>query len=183
MPAFKGLNTEESEIAAPAGHAGFVARRAKPRAAHRTLTSCCCPCCCPCLPWVQTAAANEQHYELPTEYFLAALGPHRKYSSCLYERPDMTLAEAEEAMLELCCARAQLEDGQEVRGHPGDDPGRHRAGWYWRARAGAAGRCMVCGPLAAVRLARLASLVGPKCCPQLRTLVACVARKYSPRSS
>ena len=26
----------------------------------------------------QTAAANEQHYELPTEYFLAALGPHRK---------------------------------------------------------------------------------------------------------
>lgn len=63
---------------------------------------------------VQTAAANEQHYELPTEYFLAALGPHRKYSSCLYERPDMSLAEAEEAMLELCCARAQLGDGQEV---------------------------------------------------------------------
>ena len=27
---------------------------------------------------VQTAAANEQHYELPTEYFLQALGPHRK---------------------------------------------------------------------------------------------------------
>lgn len=34
----------------------------------------------------QTAAANEQHYELPTEYFLAALGPHRKYSSCLYDK-------------------------------------------------------------------------------------------------
>ena len=27
---------------------------------------------------LQTAAANEQHYELPTEYFLKALGPHRK---------------------------------------------------------------------------------------------------------
>lgn len=64
---------------------------------------------------VQTAAANEQHYEVPTEYFLAVLGPHRKYSSCLYERPDSTLAEAEEAMLALSCRRAQLEDGQDVK--------------------------------------------------------------------
>ncbi|PSC74985.1 cyclopropane-fatty-acyl-phospholipid synthase [Micractinium conductrix] len=63
---------------------------------------------------VQTAAANEQHYELPTDYFLAVLGPHRKYSSCLYEHPNATLAEAEEAMLELSCQRAQLEDGQRV---------------------------------------------------------------------
>jgi cyclopropane fatty-acyl-phospholipid synthase-like methyltransferase len=64
----------------------------------------------------QTAAANEQHYEVPTEYFLAVLGPHRKYSSCLYEKPDASLAEAEAAMLELCCQRAQLEDGQQVDG-------------------------------------------------------------------
>ena len=64
---------------------------------------------------LQTAAANEQHYELPTEYFLAALGPHRKYSSCLYERPGASLEEAEVAMLEVCCQRAQLEDGQQVK--------------------------------------------------------------------
>lgn len=38
-----------------------------------------------------------------------------QYSSCLYERPDATLEEAEVAMLELCCQRAQLEDGQQVR--------------------------------------------------------------------
>lgn len=63
---------------------------------------------------VQTAAANEQHYELPTDYFLAALGPHRKYSSCLYDKPETTLPEAEAAMLELCCERAQLKDGQQV---------------------------------------------------------------------
>lgn len=63
---------------------------------------------------VQTAAANEQHYELPTEYFLRVLGPHRKYSSCLFERPDASLEEAEVAMLELCCERAQLQDGQQV---------------------------------------------------------------------
>jgi cyclopropane fatty-acyl-phospholipid synthase-like methyltransferase len=63
---------------------------------------------------LQTAAANEQHYELPTDYFLAVLGPNRKYSSCLYERPDASLEEAEVAMLELSCQRAQLEDGQKV---------------------------------------------------------------------
>ncbi|KAI3425235.1 hypothetical protein D9Q98_009003 [Chlorella vulgaris] len=63
---------------------------------------------------VQTATANEQHYELPTDYFLAVLGPNRKYSSCLYERPDASLEEAEVAMLELSCQRAQLEDGQKI---------------------------------------------------------------------
>ena len=26
--------------------------------------------------------ANEQHYELPPEFFALALGPHRKYSCC-----------------------------------------------------------------------------------------------------
>ena len=27
--------------------------------------------------------ANEQHYEVPAEFFAHVLGPHRKYSSCL----------------------------------------------------------------------------------------------------
>jgi cyclopropane-fatty-acyl-phospholipid synthase len=63
---------------------------------------------------VQTKEANEQHYEVPTEYYLKALGPRRKYSSCLYADKGTTLAEAEETMLALCAARAGLADGQDV---------------------------------------------------------------------
>lgn len=63
---------------------------------------------------VQTAAANEQHYEVPTEYFLLCLGKRLKYSSCLYPAASSTLEEAEEAMLRLYCERAQLKDGQTV---------------------------------------------------------------------
>ncbi|KAK9804356.1 hypothetical protein WJX72_008944 [[Myrmecia] bisecta] len=63
---------------------------------------------------IQTAAANEQHYEVPTEYFLLCLGKHLKYSSCLYPSPSTSLDQAEEAMLELCCQRAGLRNGQDV---------------------------------------------------------------------
>ena len=54
--------------------------------------------------------ANEQHYELPAEFFQLVLGPRLKYSSCLWE-PGDTLAAAEERMLALTCGRAQVEDG------------------------------------------------------------------------
>ena len=59
----------------------------------------------------QQEAANEQHYEVPTEYFTTVLGEHRKYSSCLYSRPGMTLEEAEVEMMELTCQRARLATG------------------------------------------------------------------------
>lgn len=58
--------------------------------------------------------ANQQHYELPPEFFSAVLGPHRKYSCCYFETPNATLAEAEAAALRITCERAQLADGQEV---------------------------------------------------------------------
>ncbi|MCA9003049.1 MAG: class I SAM-dependent methyltransferase [Planctomycetes bacterium] len=58
--------------------------------------------------------ANEQHYELPAEFFELVLGPHRKYSSAFYPRAGMSLAEAEEAMLRLTCERARLVDGQRI---------------------------------------------------------------------
>jgi cyclopropane-fatty-acyl-phospholipid synthase len=58
--------------------------------------------------------ANEQHYEVPAEFFGHVLGPHRKYSSCWFEHPQTTLAEAETAALRLTVRRAQLTDGQEV---------------------------------------------------------------------
>ena len=64
--------------------------------------------------------ANEQHYELPTEFFRHVLGRHMKYSGGCW--PDdvssldggSALDRSEEAMLELSAERALLEDGQDV---------------------------------------------------------------------
>ncbi len=61
-----------------------------------------------------TDAANRQHYELPSRFFEIVLGPRLKYSSCLYPRPGMNLAEAEVAALRETSAHADLEDGQAV---------------------------------------------------------------------
>ena len=44
---------------------------------------------------INQADANVQHYEVPAEFFAAHLGPHRKYSCCLYKTGKETLAEAE----------------------------------------------------------------------------------------
>ncbi|MCC5947181.1 MAG: class I SAM-dependent methyltransferase [Nitriliruptoraceae bacterium] len=63
---------------------------------------------------IDTAEANEQHYEVPTELFELMLGPHLKYSSAHWPIGVSTLAQAEEAMLALTCARAELADGQDV---------------------------------------------------------------------
>jgi cyclopropane-fatty-acyl-phospholipid synthase len=63
---------------------------------------------------VNTADANIQHYEVPAEYFATVLGPHRKYSCCLYASPDTPLQQAEAAMLDLTCQRAGIADGQSV---------------------------------------------------------------------
>lgn len=58
--------------------------------------------------------ANNQHYEVPDDFFRQVLGPRLKYSSCLYESGNETLAMAEDAMLALTCQRAELADGQDV---------------------------------------------------------------------
>ncbi len=58
--------------------------------------------------------ANQQHYEVPSEFFALVLGRHRKYSSALWPAGVRTLDEAEESMLALTCARAGLEDGQDI---------------------------------------------------------------------
>ena len=57
---------------------------------------------------------NEQHYEVPAEFFEIVLGPHMKYSSCLWPDGVETLAGAEEAMLALTCQRARIADGAEI---------------------------------------------------------------------
>ncbi len=63
---------------------------------------------------VQTAAANEQHYEVPTEFYQKCLGRRLKYSSGLWAPGVTTLDQAEEKMLALTCERAALADGQRV---------------------------------------------------------------------
>ena len=58
--------------------------------------------------------ANEQHYEVPSEFFELALGPRLKYSGAYWPPGVSTLEEAETAMLERTCDRAQLDDGQDI---------------------------------------------------------------------
>lgn len=63
---------------------------------------------------INTADANEQHYQVPTEFYLNVLGPRLKYSSGYWSSENTTFAESEEAMLELTCKRAELKDGQKI---------------------------------------------------------------------
>jgi cyclopropane-fatty-acyl-phospholipid synthase len=63
---------------------------------------------------IETAAANNQHYELPPDFFAQVLGPRRKYSSCLYPTGVTDIAAAEEAMLAETCRRAGVADGMDI---------------------------------------------------------------------
>jgi cyclopropane-fatty-acyl-phospholipid synthase len=63
---------------------------------------------------VETKAANEQHYEVPTRFYQLCLGKRLKYSSGLWAPGVATLDDAEKAMLKLTCQRAQLADGQNI---------------------------------------------------------------------
>lgn len=63
---------------------------------------------------VNTREANQQHYEVPTEFFQLVLGPHMKYSSCYFREGVTDLDQAEADMLAITCERADLWDGQTV---------------------------------------------------------------------
>ncbi len=63
---------------------------------------------------VNTADANEQHYEVPTQFYQYCLGKNLKYSSCYYKPGVTELDQAEDDMLELTCQRAELQNGQQV---------------------------------------------------------------------
>ena len=63
---------------------------------------------------VETRKANEQHYEVPPSFFRQVLGKRMKYSGCYWPDGVKTLDGAEEAMLDLTCRRAQVEDGMEI---------------------------------------------------------------------
>ncbi|QXD23605.1 cyclopropane-fatty-acyl-phospholipid synthase family protein [Opitutia bacterium ISCC 51] len=61
-----------------------------------------------------TDKANEQHYELPPEFFKTVLGSHLKYSSSIWSPKCESLDQSEKDALELLSQRAQLADGQKV---------------------------------------------------------------------
>jgi len=74
-----------------------------------------------------TEQANAQHYEVPAAFFETVLGPRLKYSCCFYpdkstrlaeradrEDGDRSLAQAEDAMLDLTCQRAEISDGMQI---------------------------------------------------------------------
>jgi cyclopropane-fatty-acyl-phospholipid synthase len=63
---------------------------------------------------IATTKANEQHYEVPDEFYQLVLGPRLKYSSGYWPSPTTTLPESEIAMLELYCERAGLADGMNI---------------------------------------------------------------------
>ncbi|MFZ8886314.1 MAG: SAM-dependent methyltransferase [Steroidobacteraceae bacterium] len=63
---------------------------------------------------INTADANEQHYEVPTAFYQRVLGRHLKYSCCLYPAGRTSLDEAEATMLALTAERAGLQDGDRI---------------------------------------------------------------------
>lgn len=58
--------------------------------------------------------ANDQHYEVPAEFFKQVLGHRLKYSCGYWPADVSSLDDAETAALSLTGARAQLTDGQSV---------------------------------------------------------------------
>ena len=61
----------------------------------------------------KTHDANEQHYEVPPEFFNYVLGKNLKYSCALFDNVD-SLDDAEESMFKLYIDRADIKNGQEV---------------------------------------------------------------------
>jgi cyclopropane-fatty-acyl-phospholipid synthase len=63
---------------------------------------------------VNTHDANEQHYEVPTEFFQLVMGKHLKYSSGFWKNDAVSFDQSEEDMLELTTERAELKDGMNI---------------------------------------------------------------------
>ncbi|MBC7864199.1 MAG: class I SAM-dependent methyltransferase [Bacteroidia bacterium] len=63
---------------------------------------------------VNTSDANEQHYEVPTQFYQYCLGKHLKYSSGFWKEGVTDIDTSERDMLEITCERAELKNGQNV---------------------------------------------------------------------
>src|SRR5690606_7944538 len=62
---------------------------------------------------IETDKANDQHYQVPTDFFLLSLGKNLKYSCCHWDKAT-NLDEAEDEMLALTLKRAEVKDGQHI---------------------------------------------------------------------
>lgn len=63
---------------------------------------------------VNTADANEQHYEVPTLFYQYCLGKNLKYSCGFWKDGVTDINTSETDMLEITCERAVLSNGQKV---------------------------------------------------------------------
>ena len=63
---------------------------------------------------VNTVDANQQHYEVPTQFYQYCLGKNLKYSCGYWKNGVKDLDTSENDMLELTCLRAELQNGQQV---------------------------------------------------------------------
>ena len=63
---------------------------------------------------VAAEQANEQHYEVPAEFFRHSLGRRLKYSCCYWTDDTASLDQAEENALRITCENAGIEDGMDV---------------------------------------------------------------------
>jgi cyclopropane-fatty-acyl-phospholipid synthase len=63
---------------------------------------------------IATDEANEQHYELPTQFFERVLGPHMKYSSGYWDDGVTDIETSEARMLALTCERSGIKDGDRI---------------------------------------------------------------------
>ncbi len=63
---------------------------------------------------IATDDANDQHYQVPTEFYTRILGARMKYSACYWPEGVGNLDEAEEASLMLVSERAELKDGMDI---------------------------------------------------------------------
>lgn len=63
---------------------------------------------------LHTPKANEQHYEVPTEFFKLVLGRYMKYSSGYWVEGNRDFDRSQKDMLEITCERADIRDGHSV---------------------------------------------------------------------
>ena len=63
---------------------------------------------------INTTDANEQHYEVPTEFYKLCLGKRLKYSCAYFAEGVKNLDEAEELMLQKYVERSGMKDGMNI---------------------------------------------------------------------
>lgn len=63
---------------------------------------------------VHTQEANEQHYELPPEFFSLVLGKNKKYSSAFWSESCQDLNQAEDEALQTTLDRVEITDGMQI---------------------------------------------------------------------